>query len=42
MSLGGPLVLRLDFAHLFEIDDKRELRIFRDKNRIDFFVGFNY
>ncbi len=42
MSLGGPLVLRLDFSRLFEIDDKRELRVFRDKNRIDFFIGFNY
>lgn len=43
MSLGGPLVLRLDFARLFEIDDKRDLRVFQeDKNRIDFFIGFNY
>jgi hypothetical protein len=43
MSLGGPLVLRLDFARIFAIDDKRELRIYRfDKNRVDFFLGFNF
>jgi outer membrane protein assembly factor BamA len=43
MSLGGPLVLRLDFARIFEIDDERELRIYRfDKNRVDFFLGFNF
>jgi Tol biopolymer transport system component len=42
MSLGGPLVMRLDFSRLFEIDDKRDLRVFEDKNRIDFFIGFNY
>jgi hypothetical protein len=43
MSLGGPLVLRLDFARIFELNDERRLRVYRfDKNRVDFFVGFNY
>ncbi|MBA2564855.1 MAG: PD40 domain-containing protein [Gemmatimonadetes bacterium] len=43
MSLGGPLVLRLDFSRIFEIDDERDLRVFRfDRNRVDFFFGFNY
>jgi hypothetical protein len=43
MSLGGPLVLRLDFARIFEIGDERRLRVFRfDRNRVDFFLGFDY
>ncbi|MFN2432151.1 MAG: BamA/TamA family outer membrane protein [Gemmatimonadota bacterium] len=43
MSLGGPVVLRLDFSRIFEIEDERDLRIYEfDKNRVDFFVGFNY
>lgn len=43
MSLGGPLVLRLDFSRLFEVGDERGLRVFRfGRNRVDFFLGFNY
>jgi hypothetical protein len=41
--LGGPFVLRVDWARRFSIDDKRDLfPDEKDSPHISFFVGYNY
>ena len=41
--LGGPFVVRFDWARRFEVEDKRELfPDGRDQSHYSFFIGYNY
>jgi hypothetical protein len=41
--LGGPFVVRFDWARRFEIEDKRDLfPDGRDESHYSFFIGYNY
>ncbi|HET6361472.1 MAG TPA: BamA/TamA family outer membrane protein [Gemmatimonadota bacterium] len=41
--LGGPFVVRFDWARRFQVEDKRELfPDGRDRSHYSFFIGYNY